>query len=76
MKEMSLSKKLQELSIEVLRNRLEATRRDLFGLRINAATSKIKDYSQYKKLRRDIARLLTVINAKEKLIYVSSVKKS
>jgi large subunit ribosomal protein L29 len=65
MKEMSLSQKLQQLSVEDLQNRLEGTRRDLFGLRLNAATSQLKDYSQYKKLRRDIARIMTAIRAKE-----------
>lgn len=65
MKEMSLSQKLQQLSVEDLQNRLEGTRRDLFGLRLNAATSQLKDYSQYKKLRRDIARIMTAIRAKK-----------
>lgn len=65
MKEMSLSQKLQQLSVEDLQNRLEGTRRDLFGLRLNAATSQLKDYSQYKKLRRDIARIMTAIRVKE-----------
>lgn len=65
MKEMSLFQKLQQLSAEDLENRLDATRRDLFGLRVNAATSPVKDSSQYKKLRKDIARMLTAIRAKE-----------
>ena len=65
MKEMSLSQKLQQLSVEDLQNRLEGTRRDLFGLRLNAATSQVKDYSQYKKLRKQAARFLTALQSKK-----------
>ena len=65
MKDISLFQKLQQLSIEDLRSQLEGTRRDLFGLRLNAATSQVKDFSQYKKLRKHIARIMTAIRAKE-----------
>ncbi len=65
MKDISLFQKLQQLSTEDLQSKLESTRKDLFGLRLNAATSPVKDCSQYKKLRKDVARILTAIRAKE-----------
>jgi large subunit ribosomal protein L29 len=65
MKNISLFQKLQQLSIEDLRSRLESARKDLFGLRVNAVASPVKDCSQYKKLRRDIARIMTAMRAKE-----------
>jgi|GEM_PF-908690 len=71
MKNISLFQKLQQLSIEDLRNKLEGTRRDLFGLRLSAKTSQVKDYSQYKKLRKHVACIMTAIRAKEKSISVS-----
>jgi large subunit ribosomal protein L29 len=65
MKNMSLFQKLQQMSVEDLRNQLEGTRRDLFGLRLNTATSQVKDFSQYKKLRKHIARVMTAMRAKD-----------
>ena len=65
MKDISLFQKLQQMSVEDLQSRLESTRKDLFGLRLNATTSTENDCSQYKKLRKDIARILTAIRAKE-----------
>jgi len=75
MKELEFAQGLGKLSIEDLRSRLEGTRRDLFGLRLNAATSHVKDCSQYKKLRKDIARILTVIRIKENASQNATVKK-
>jgi len=75
MKELEFAQGLGKLSVEDLRGRLEGARRDLFGLRLNAATSHIKDYSQYKKLRREIARILTVIHLKENMLQKNFNKK-
>ena len=61
---MGFMQRMQQLSLEDLHKRLDSTRQDLFGLRVNSASTPVKDYSQYKKLRRQIARLLTVIKLK------------
>jgi large subunit ribosomal protein L29 len=65
MKQMGFTQKIQQLSAEDLQKKLDGTRQDLFGLRINSATSQVKDCSQYKKLRKQIARILTVMQSKE-----------
>ena len=65
MKDISLFQKLQQSSVEDLRSKLDSARRDLCGLRITVATSQVKDSSQYKKLRRHIARIMTAIRTKE-----------
>ena len=65
MKQMGFTQKIQQLSAEDLQKKLDSTRKDLFGLRMNSATTKIKDCSQYKKLRKQIARILTVIQSKD-----------
>lgn len=56
---------LQDMSVSDLKEQLENTRRELFNVRLNAAAAHIKDYSQFKKLRRTIARILTVIEQKD-----------
>jgi len=64
MKQMGFMQRVQQLSVEDLQEKLDSTRKDLFGLRVNAITEPVKDYSQYKKLRRQTARLLTAIQLK------------
>lgn len=64
MKQMGFTQKIQQLSAEDLQKKLDSTRQDLFGLRINSASTQVKDYSQYKKLRRQAARILTVMQSK------------
>jgi large subunit ribosomal protein L29 len=48
-----------EIKVEV--NRL---RRRLFDLRAQTVTEKIEDTSQFKKTRKDLARVLTEMNAR------------
>jgi ribosomal protein L29 len=42
-----------------LKLKIEQLRQELFTLRLNASTAHIKDYSQFQKLRKNIARALT-----------------
>lgn len=49
-----------EIKVEV--NRL---RRRLFDLRAQTVTEKIEDTSQFKKTRKDLARVLTEMNARK-----------
>jgi len=44
----------EEITIEVAR-----LRRQLFDLRAQSVTEKIEDTSQFRKVRKDVARLLT-----------------
>lgn len=64
MKQMGFMQRVQQLSVEDLQKKLDSTRQDLFGLRVNSASSPVKDYSQYKKLRKQAARLLTAMRLK------------
>jgi ribosomal protein L29 len=52
---------LGELNNQELYDKLEGLRKEFFLLRLNAATAHIKDYSQFKKLRKSIARALTAL---------------
>lgn len=64
MEQMGFMQRIQQLSLEDLQKRLDSTRQDLFGLRVNSASTQVKDYSQYKKLRKQVARILTVMRSK------------
>ena len=54
----------RELDIEELEERLAATRRELFNLRFQHATGQLENTGQLKEVRKNIARLLTVLNQK------------
>jgi large subunit ribosomal protein L29 len=49
-----------------LQKELEALLRAHFGLRMQVATQQLTNTSQLKKVRRDIARVRTVMNEKAK----------
>lgn len=51
----------------VLRKELNDLLKAQFGLRMQIATQQLNNTSQLKKVRRDIARVKTVINLKEAL---------
>jgi large subunit ribosomal protein L29 len=53
-------KEIRALSEEQLTGELTALRGRLLTLRTQAVTEKVEDNSQFRKVRRDIARLLTV----------------
>ena len=64
MKRTTLVNGLQELSVEQLETKLAETREEEFRLRFRSATEAIDNPMQFRTLRRDIARILTVLRAK------------
>lgn len=61
MKRSILKEELRRLGLNELRIKLDEYRRELFSLRLNASTAHIKDYSQFKKLRNNIALVQTLL---------------
>ena len=64
MKLKELKQELQAMNVQQLKEKVEVLRRELFGLRLNATTSHVKDYSQVTKLKRGIALGLTYVTQK------------
>jgi large subunit ribosomal protein L29 len=54
----------RELDVSELEQRLAETRRELFNLRFQHATGQLENTGQLKEVRRNIARLLTVLTQK------------
>ncbi len=65
MKTSDFKKELKQLSHEQLGEYFDGLQRELFKLKLNVSTMHIKDYSLFKKIRKNIARVLTHINTKE-----------
>lgn len=58
------TKELRELSIEELNKKASELRWELVSTRIGRATQQLKNPLKLRHLRRDIARILTIINEK------------
>jgi large subunit ribosomal protein L29 len=56
---------VRELDIAQLEQRLADTRRELFNLRFQHATGQLENTGQIKEVRKNIARILTVLNQKQ-----------
>lgn len=68
MKETKIKEDLRSMNEQELRAKLEALRRERLNLIISAATAHVKDYSQFRKLRKNIAQVLTYLGQKQKSI--------
>ncbi len=57
---------LRQLSVEELKEKLDARKKDLMQLRFQLKTGKLERQSSLSETKRDIARILTVINEQKK----------
>lgn len=64
MKVTKFNDEINQMDVKGLVLKLDALRRDLFTLRLNSSTSSIKDYSQFRKGRKNIARVLHALRQK------------
>jgi large subunit ribosomal protein L29 len=55
----------RDLDVQELEQRVAETRRELFNLRFQHAIGQLENTGQLKEVRRNIARLLTVLNHKK-----------
>jgi ribosomal protein L29 len=64
MKKNKKNSDFQQLSADALKVKVDSLRQELFSLKLNTSTAHVKDYSQFKKLRANIARALTYMQQK------------
>ena len=68
---MKINKYVEELNAKSsaeLNEELVAAKKELFNLRFQNATNQLDNTSRIKEVRRNIARIQTVITAKSKLV--------
>lgn len=56
---------IRELSAEDLQTKLKEARAELFNLRFQMATGQLENTARVKQVKKDIARILTEIRARE-----------
>ena len=58
-------KEIRELSVEKLEAKLQELKKDLFMLRMQHATNQLENPMQIAAVKKDIARIKTIIREKE-----------
>lgn len=56
---------IRETASEELRTRLQETRRELFNLRQQWYAGSLQDHNRLRAVRKDIARILTILRERE-----------
>jgi large subunit ribosomal protein L29 len=56
---------IREMSVEDLQAKIEELTRERFNLRFRSATESIENPMRFRGLRRDIARMQTILREKE-----------
>lgn len=56
---------MKKSDVKKLEESIAAWKKELFDLKLTAASSQVKDSSQFKKLRVNVARALTYIREKK-----------
>ena len=59
------AKELRTMSAEALEAKLKELKAELFNLRFAAATGQLEDHGRLKAVRRDIARIHTIVRERE-----------
>ena len=62
--------KLRELSIQELSSRLNDAREELMNLRFQLATGELTDFNRLRYTRRQIARIMTLLNERQEATLV------
>lgn len=55
----------KELSTEEIKEKLEETKEELFNLRFQHATGQLDNYRRLRELRKDVARVKTLLRERE-----------
>ncbi len=56
---------IRKLNAEEIRNNLDEKRHELMNLRFNQVTGQLTDFTKIRSLRRDIARMETILREME-----------
>lgn len=56
--------KIREMSVDELEEQVDHLRTEMFNLRLQNTTKEIQDTSRVRQARRDLARVLTVLQEK------------
>lgn len=58
-------KEFKNLDVTALRQEVISLKKELFNLRLNQLTGQVKDFSQFSKLKKQVARAQTFLKQKQ-----------
>ena len=58
------NKEIKKLSIDELKNKVNSLKKDLFNFRFRKVNGQLEDVSKVPLIKKDIAKILTVLNKK------------
>lgn len=64
----SVARDLREMSVEDLRGKLAEQRQELMNARFKHATAQLEKTSELKAMRKQVARIETILNEKEQRV--------
>ena len=73
--ELETLQQLRELSADDLRQRAGGLRKELFSLRVHQVSGRVERPSQFRELRRQLARVLTLLSAQPRTSPPAAAKK-
>ena len=59
------NKEINKLTNDELENQFQKLKKDLFNMRFKKTSSSIEDTSQFSKMKKNVAKILTRINNKK-----------
>ena len=62
---------IRELNIDEIKNKVEEAKKEYFNLRFQQATGQLEKTSELKRVKKDIAKMLTILTEKMKKEEVS-----
>ncbi len=68
MKKNVKKEELKKLDTDSLKQELNNMRKELFNLRLSFRSGEVKDYSQFKKVKTNIARCFTFLKQQERSV--------
>ncbi len=73
---MAKAAEIRDLPVTEIETRLDETQEELFNLRFQNATGQLDNYKRLRQLRRDVARIKTILREKELTEVVEEQKSS
>tara|TARA_B100001750_G_C15067861_1_gene379609 strand:- start:5 stop:190 length:186 start_codon:yes stop_codon:yes gene_type:complete len=58
------NKEIKKLSIDELKNKVNSLKKDLFNFRFRKVNGQLENTATVSQIKRDVAKLLTVLNKK------------
>ena len=59
------NKEIKKLSLDELKNKVNSLKKDLFNFRFRKVNGQLEDVAKVSLIRKDIARIFTVLNKKK-----------